>query len=504
MKKKVLFGKEARDVLSKGMNTVCDAVKITLGPKGKNVVLVTDYLNPRIVNDGVTIAKEIELEDELENIGATIVKEAAIKTDEMVGDGTTTSLILVQELFKLGIQSIEKGYNPILLNNELKNALNVVEKYIKVNSIKNVNQADMENIAVISSESKELGNLVSSIFKEDFKNGNIMFEDSKNENTIIEFINGMQLNSGYIHVDLLEDNTNSIECDEIDIKVFNDVVDDIDSLSYISENKNYLVLSPDFSEEVINYCIKNNQTHNNKIFLVKLPEYGERQKEISKDIISFIANNILKVKIYKDKTIIINKSKRINDAIKKRIEYIKKEINDAESEFEIEFLENRISNLLGKTAIVKIGANTELERNEKKLRIEDAICAVKSSLKGGVSLGGGLTFYYASRFLENEVKNEGTLILSDAMKGPIKQLFLNNGYEETKYLELNKKENGIGYDALNDFYVDMKANGIIDSTEVLISALKSSVSITSMLLTTEVISVNINDQKPIISGYNDL
>lgn len=513
MKKEIIFGKEAREILQRGVNLIADAVKVTLGPKGRNAVLVTDYLNPRIVNDGVTIAKEIELEDSIENIGIELVKEAAVKTNDLVGDGTTTSLVLVKELFNKGLEFIDSGYSPIKLNRELNEALEKTIKYIESESKKNLTEKDIESIASISSGDKKIGSLISEAIKNTSKNSNIIIENSMDENITLEYIKGFEIKSGYISIDLIKENTSEIILNDVLIYIINKEINGLNELSFIdSENKNILIIADDFEDYVTDYFVKENIVNDKKVILIKNTYYGEKRKEFIKDISVFINKNYseefssgfaTKINVYKEKTIIMNEksdSKKMNE----RIRYIENEISCCDSEFEKEIFEERISNLKGKTAVIKVGSSTELEKTEKKMRIEDAVYSVKCAIKNGVSLGGGLTYFYASKELDKNSEIPGYKILSDSLKSPMNQILLNAGlnYEDI-ISELEKKEHGIGFDAENETFTDMYENGIIDSTDVILTALKNSVSITSMLFTTEVIVVNNKNKKESLVNINE-
>lgn len=513
MKKEVIFGKEAREILKRGVNLIADSVKVTLGPKGRNAVLVTDYLNPRIVNDGVTIAKEIELEDNIDNIGIELVKEAAIRTNDLVGDGTTTSLVLVKELYNEGLKIIDSGYSPIKLNKELNEALEKIIKFIESKSKKDLTEKDIESIGAISSGDKKIGSLISKAIKNTSKNSNIIIENSMDENISLEYINGFEIKSGYISIDLIKENTSEIILNDVIIYILNKEVNGLNELGFInSENNNILIIADDFEEYVVDYFVKENNINDKKVILIKNTYYGEKRKEFIKDISIFIDRNYsdefsfgfaTKINVYKDKTLIINEkidSNKIND----RIKYIQNEISQCDSEFEREILEERISNLKGKTAIIKVGANTDLEKTEKKMRIEDAIYSVKCAIKNGVSLGGGLTYLNASKEFEKFLEIPGYKILYDTLKAPMKHILLNAGlnYEEI-ISELEKKEYGIGFDAENETFVNMYENGIIDSTDVILTALKNSISITSMLFTTEIIVVNNKNKKDGLVNINE-
>ncbi len=512
MKKEVIYGNEAREILKEGVNIIADAVKVTLGPKGRNAVLVTDYLNPRIVNDGVTIAKEIELEDDIKNIGVTLVKEAAIKTNELVGDGTTTSLVLVQEMFNQGLEVINTGYSPIKLNKELNAALDETLEFIDSQSKKDITEKDIESIARISSGDIEIGHLISQAIKNTSKNSNIIIENSNDENINLDYINGFEFKSGYVSNDLIPENTNEIILCDVKIYIFNRTIDSLNDVEFLlEENSNILIIADDFEEDVIQYFVNTNKNASQKTLLIKNTYYGEKRKELIKDLSIFINKDYdnevsfgkaSQIIIYKEKTIIINEELN-DDKIESRISYIEKEIKESESEFEIEIFEERISNLKGKTAVIKVGSRTELERIEKKMRIEDAIYAVKCALKSGISFGGGLTYFYASNKL-NENNSYGYHILSKSLLAPLKQILLNAGLNEQEIMnQLKEKEYGIGFDADNEKFVYMLENGIVDSTDVITTALKNSVSITSMLLTTEVIVVNNKNKKESLINLNE-
>lgn len=336
MNKEVIFGKEAREILLKGVNLICDAVKITLGPKGKNVILSSDYMNPRILNDGVTIANEIETNDEFLNIGINIVKEAAIKTNDIVGDGTTTSLVILKELFNESIKEINSGCNPVKLKKEINNALEKVIKYINRQSKKIKTLKEIENVALVSSCDKDISNIIKKAYQKIGLNGNIILEDSKLADNTLEFVNGLEIKNGYISNDLLSENTRECELNKVDIIVHNDI---LSSVNFEIKN-NTLILADDFEEEVINYFIDQNKLNKYKVILVKLPFYSEVRKEFIKDIKIFINNNTIdKVKFLKNKTILINEKNNDENKILERVEFIKKEMSECEGEFEKEILQ---------------------------------------------------------------------------------------------------------------------------------------------------------------------
>ena len=489
MKKEVIIGEEARIILSKGVNLICDAVKVTLGPKGKNVLVASDYMKPRILNDGVTIANEIESSDELLNIGINIVKETAVKTNDKVGDGTTTSLVLLQELFNECLKEIKNGYSPMKLKQEINCSLEKVNKYINKNSKKIKTLKEVQNVALISSSDYEVSNIIKKVYSKIGLNSSLIIEDNRNPKLEFEFVNGFEIKNGYASIDLLEENTSDNEIENVEVIIYNEVFND-----YKLELKNNtLILADDFEEDIIKFFIESNRVSDYKVFLVKLPFYSEVRNECIKDINVFLDNELAdKVKIFKDKTILIKNKKNINKIID-RVDFIKKEISLSDSEYEKEIYETRISNLIGNTSIIKVGAETELERIEKKYRIEDAINSVKNAIKSGISLGGGMTFYNASKILDIS-SSKGEEILKRSLLKPLKQIIINSGYNEKEIInELENKKYGIGFDAENEKFVHVFKNGIIDSTNVVLSALKTSISICTMLITTEVIVLNKNE-----------
>ena len=525
MTKKILYNEEARKKLSSGANKVVDAVKLTIGPKGRNVVLERQYTTPLVTNDGVTIAKEVELECPFENMGASLVKEASIKTNEMAGDGTTTATILAGALINEGQKNITFGANPTLLKKGMEKACDNVVETLKSISKPVKSTIETKNIATISSGSTEIGELVSEAYERVGTDGTVSLADSSTDKTYLEMVDGMSFERGFMSP-YMATNTEKMVCElnEPYILITDKKISSINELLHILEsvmqtNKPLLIIADDIQPEALSALVLNKLRGTILCSAVKAPLFGEKRTEMLEDIAiltggTFISSSIYTddfneftlenlgrattVKITKDKTSIIGGRGDENQIFHLKNK-IKELYNNATDDYDKKRYGDRLAKLSNGIAIVKVGASTEVEAGEKKLRIEDALSAVKASFKNGIVQGGGSAYLACQENLKRlttTLSNEekiGAEIVSKAIEKPFKQIVENCGLDAgeklaTIYQNINCPN--FGYDALNDRFVDMIASGIIDPTEVEICALKNAVSVATSLLSTECIITN--------------
>lgn len=478
----VLFGDEARTSLLKGVDKVCRAVSRTLGPKGANVIINT-VNKPIITNDGVTIASHIELDDEIENIGCSLIKEVATKTNDLVGDGTTTSIILADSILKDGLDLVKEGLNPITIKNSITEALKDALDFMKSKSIKEIDLNTIYNISLISSGSSEVASIIKDAFSKVSSNGTILLTDSKTNKTKLNIIEGMNLESGYTYESMISDNKNEEVLENVKVIVTNEHVS---SLGDIEVNSLTLIICDDYDESVLEE-IKN---FNNQLYIIKAPLYGEKRREILKDIEYFTNGFVSKVVLRKDNTILIGGNS--NNSIQDRIHYLEEKIKDENYNFELEILEKRLANLKGLVAFIKVGAATELESLEYKMHIEDALNASKSVSINGYLPGGGVSYLECSKYLETK-KGIGYQILANAFKKPLYYILSNAGFDYEEVI--GKITDRYGFDASNGTYTDVIDSGIIDSTEVVLKAIENSVSVANLLITTDAIVLSKIDTK---------
>ena len=530
MSKTLLNGIGAIKKLEAGVDKLANAVKITLGPKGRNVVLERKYTTPLITNDGVTIAKEITLEDNFENLGASLLKEASIKTNDLAGDGTTTACVLTQNIIKEGIKNCTAGANPIIVKKGIKKATEVVVKKLKEIStpINNVNE--IYQIATISAGDEEIGKLIADAFNKVGQNGVISVEEGKTLKNELKIIDGMQFDKGYISPYMVTDNEKMIANLTntyiliTDLKI-NNIQDILHILEHVSkEGKSLLIIAEDYENEVINTLVLNKLRGLLNVVAVKCPAFGDRRKAILNDIAiltngQFISNDITNslksvlisdlgiaqnIKSTKDSTVICGGNGQ-KELISQRIDEIKCQISNCDNDFDKEELERRLAKLSGGIAIISVGSATEIEMQEKKLRIEDAISATKSAVEEGIVSGGGVALLNCIENVNNLIstlsgdEKTGAEIILNSLSAPILQICENAGINGgvVKYNILNKQQENpnYGYNALTDEYVDMIKCGIIDPTKVTRCAIENASSVASTLLTTDILVVETENNK---------
>ncbi|WP_041075445.1 chaperonin GroEL [Thermotoga caldifontis] len=528
MPKLLKFNEEARRALERGVNKVADAVRITLGPKGRNVVIEKSWGSPTITNDGVSIAKEIELEDKFENLGAQLVKEVASKTNDVAGDGTTTATVLAQAMIREGLKNVAAGANPILLKRGIDKATEVVAKFIKDNAKKLSGREDIAHVAAISANNPEIGELIAEAMDKVGEDGVITVEDSKTLETYVEFTEGMQFDRGYISPYFVTDAEKmEVELKEPFILITDKKLSAVRPLIPILEKvaqtgRPLLVIAEDVEGEALTTLVLNKLKGTLMACAVKAPGFGDRRKAMLQDIAILTGGTVISdelginledvtledlgradlVRVKKDDTIIIG-GKGKPEEIKKRIAQIKSQIEQTTSEYEKETLQERMAKLAGGVAVIKVGAATETELKEKKHRIEDALSATRAAVEEGIVPGGGVTLLRARKVVEellNKLDGDekiGALIVYKALEAPIKQIAENAGYDGAIIVErvLSSKDFSFGFDALKGEYVDMFKAGIIDPAKVTRSALQNAASIAGMLLTTEVLVVEKPEEK---------
>jgi chaperonin GroEL len=528
MPKLLKFNEEARRALERGVNKVADAVRITLGPKGRNVVIEKSWGSPTITNDGVSIAKEIDLEDKFENLGAQLVKEVASKTNDVAGDGTTTATVLAQSMIKEGLKNVAAGANPILLKRGIDKATEAVAKFIKDHAKKLSGREDIAHVASISANNPEIGELIAEAMDKVGEDGVITVEDSKTLETYVEFTEGMQFDRGYISPYFVTDAEKmEVELKEPFILITDKKLSAVRPLIPILEKvaqtgRPILVIAEDVEGEALTTLVLNKLKGTLMACAVKAPGFGDRRKAMLQDIAILTGGTVISdelginledvtledlgradlVRVKKDDTIIIG-GKGKPEEIKKRIAQIKSQIEQTTSEYEKETLQERMAKLAGGVAVIKVGAATETELKEKKHRIEDALSATRAAVEEGIVPGGGVTLLRARKVVE-EVMSKldgdekiGASIVYKALEAPIRQIVENAGYDGAVIVErvLNSKDFSYGFDALRGEYVDMFKAGIIDPAKVTRSALQNAASIAGMLLTTEVLVVEKPEEK---------
>lgn len=525
MAKNIKFGEDSRKKLLDGVNKLADTVKVTLGPKGRNVVLDKNYGFPLITNDGVTIAKEIELEDKFENMGAKIVKEVAMKTNDAAGDGTTTATVLAQSMIKEGIKNIAAGSDPIAIKRGMDRAVEVAVEELKNISSDINGKDDICRVASISANDEKIGELISAAMEKVSRDGVITIEESKTSSTELKIVEGMQLDKGYISPYMVTD-TEKMEAviDNPYILITDKRITNIQEIlplleSIMQLSGKLVIICDDIEGEALSTLILNKLRGVLNIVAVKAPSYGDKRKYLLEDIAILTGGEVItsdlglelkdttieqlgnarQIKVSKDKTIIVDGSGEKN-RISERIHQIKSQLEDEMSEFEKESLQERLAKISGGVAVIEVGAATEIEMKEKKLRIEDALSATKAATQEGIVSGGGTAYInIIPKVIElekslNDDERIGAKIIINALEAPIKQIATNAGLEHAVILEKIRESNkGVGYNFLNGEYVNMKECGIVDPTKVSRCALQNAESIASMILTTESIITEIKD-----------
>jgi len=528
MAKAIKFGEDARRALESGVNKLADTVKITLGPKGRNVVLDKKFGTPQITNDGVTIAKEIELEDKFENMGAQLVKEVATKTNDVAGDGTTTATLLAQAIIREGLKNLAAGANPMILKRGVAKAVDVAVNAIRENSRKVNGKEDIAKVASISANDEEIGALIADAMEKVSNDGVITVEEGKTMGTSLEVVEGMQFDRGYISAYMVTD-TEKMEAvlDDPYILITDKKLSNVQELlplleQVVQTGKKLLIIAEDVEGEALTTLIVNKLRGTFNCVAVKAPGFGDRRKEMLRDIAILTGGQVIsdelgfdlketklehlgkarQVKVQKENTIIVDGAGDQNE-IKKRIAAIKAQIEETTSDFDKEKLQERLAKLAGGVAVIHVGAATETEMKEKKLRIEDALAATKAAVEEGIVAGGGTAYINAIPKVEellSKVEGDektGVQIIARALEEPIRQIAANAGLEGSVIVEKVKNSPvGVGFDALKEEYVDMISRGIVDPTKVTRSALQNAASVAAMLLTTESVVTELPEKEP--------
>ncbi len=528
MAKEIKYGADARKALERGVNKLADTVKVTIGPKGRNVVLDKSYGSPLITNDGVTIAKEIELEDEFENMGAQLVKEVATKTNDAAGDGTTTATVLAQAMITEGMKNLEAGANPIVLRKGMQKATNTAVEAIKAMSGKVNGKDQIAKVAAISAGDEEVGKLLADAMEKVSNDGVITIEESKTMQTELDLVEGMQFDRGYISAYMATD-MDKMEADLenpyilITDKKISNIQEILPLLEQIVQSgSKLLIIAEDVEGEALTTLIVNKLRGTFSVVAVKAPGYGDRRKEMLKDIAILTGGTVISeelglelkdttieqlgraksVKVKKENTVIVD-GEGNKDDIAARIAQIKGQIEATTSDFDKEKLQERLAKLAGGVAVIRVGAATEIEMKEKKLRMEDALNATRAAVEEGIVSGGGSAYIHASKkvaelsnSLEGDEKTGASIILK-ALEAPLFCIASNAGLEGAVIVnKVKESEEGIGFDAYNEEYVDMVKAGILDPAKVTRSALQNATSVASTILTTESVVANIKEPAP--------
>ncbi|MCL2248870.1 MAG: chaperonin GroEL [Oscillospiraceae bacterium] len=518
MAKQIIYGEEARRALEKGVNQLADTVRLTIGPKGRNVVLDKKYGSPLITNDGATIAKEIELADPFENMGAQLVKEVATKTNDVAGDGTTTATVLAQTMIREGIKNVAAGANPMVMKKGIDKAVEVAVEAIKTNSSPVSGSKDIARVGTVSSGDENIGKLIAEAMDKVSRDGVITVEESKTAETYSEVVEGMQFDRGYITPYMVTD-TEKMEAviDEPHILITDKKISNIQEILPVLEQvvqagKKLVIIAEDVEGEALATIILNKIRGTFVCLCVKAPGFGDRRKEMLQDIAALTGGQVIsselgmelkeatmdmlgtarQVKSSKDNTIIVEGAGKQED-IKARIAQINTEIEITTSDYDKEKLQERLAKLSGGVAVIKVGAATETEMKEKKLRLEDALNATRAAVEEGIVAGGGTIYALASAAVDKMLdgasgdEKTGMALIANALESPIKQIAMNAGLEGAVVLDKikNSGDPTFGFDAANQEYCDMIKAGIVDPTKVCRSALENAASVASMVLTTE-------------------
>ena len=517
MAKVIKFGEDARKSLLEGVNKLADTVKVTLGPKGRNVVLDKSFGAPLITNDGVTIAKEIELEDKFENMGARLVKEVSTKTNDVAGDGTTTATVLAQSMIKEGVRNVAAGSDPMAIKRGIDKAVNTAVEGLKEISSTVNGKEDIARVASISANNEEIGNLIADAMEKVSTDGVITIEESKTSNTELNVVEGMQFDKGYLSPYMATD-TEKMEAvlDNPYILITDKKISNIQEIlplleSLMQESGKLLIICDDMEGEALSTLILNKLRGVLNVVAVKAPGFGDKRKAMLEDIAVLTGGEVItsdlglelkdttiaqlgkakQVKVQKENTIIVDGAGD-KQQIADRVGQIKAQINETQSDYDKEQLQERLAKIAGGVAVIGVGAATEVEMKDKKLRIEDALSATKAAVEEGIVSGGGTALINVipkvSKLVDTLENGEklGAQIVLKALEEPVKQIAVNAGLEPAVIVnKVKESEAGIGFDAANEQYVDMKKVGIVDPTKVTRSALQNAASIASMVLTTE-------------------
>ncbi|MDF2950885.1 MAG: groL [Anaerocolumna sp.] len=528
MAKEIKYGAEARAALESGVNQLANTVKVTLGPKGRNVVLDKSFGAPLITNDGVTIAKEIELDDPFENMGAQLVKEVATKTNDVAGDGTTTATVLAQAMINEGMKNLAAGANPIILRKGMQKATEAALDAITKMSSKISGKEQIARVAAISAGDDAVGEMVADAMEKVSNDGVITIEESKTMRTELDLVEGMQFDRGYVSaymatdMDKMEANLENPYILITDKKISN--IQEILPLleQVVQTGAKLLIIAEDVEGEALTTLVINKLRGTFTVVAVKAPGYGDRRKAMLQDIAILTGGSVISdelglelkettleqlgraksVKVQKENTIIVD-GEGIKEDIKARISQIKAQIEETTSDFDREKLQERLAKLAGGVAVIRVGAATETEMKEKKLRMEDALAATRAAVEEGIVAGGGSAFIHATKevsklavALEGDEKTGANIILK-ALEAPLYSIVYNAGLEGSVVISKVKDQNpGVGFDALKEEYVDMVAKGILDPVKVTRSALQNATSVASTLLTTESVVANIKSNEP--------
>ena len=533
MAKKILYGEDARKALQTGINKLADTVRITLGPRGRNVVLDKKFGAPVITNDGVTIAKEIELEDEFENMGAQLVKEVSTKTNDVAGDGTTTATLLAQALVREGMKNVAAGADPMSLKRGIEAAVEATVESVVANSKKISGTEDIARVATISADDATIGRLIAEAMEKVSADGVITVEESKTAETYSEIVEGMQFDRGYITPYMVTD-TEKMEAviDDAYILITDRKISNVQDIlplleQIVQSGKKLVIIAEDVEGEVLSTLIVNKLRGTFTCVAVKAPGFGDRRKEMLRDIAVLTGGEVIseelgldlkettidmlgrarQVKVQKENTIIVDGAGNPDD-IKARIAQIRNQIEVTTSDFDREKLQERLAKLSGGVAVIKVGAATEVEMKEKKMRIEDALSATKAAVEEGIVPGGGVAFINAiddlMKLLDQKTGDErtGVQIVIKAIEEPIRQIAANAGLEGSVIIDKIRASNkkGYGFDFAKEEYVDMINAGIVDPTKVTRSALQNAASVAAMVLTTESLVADIKEPPAATGG----
>ena len=528
MAKEIKYGSEARAALGAGVDKLANTVRVTLGPKGRNVVLDKSYGAPLITNDGVTIAKEVELEDAFENMGAQLVKEVATKTNDVAGDGTTTATVLTQAMVQEGMKNLEAGANPIVLRRGMKKATDKAVEALKDMSQKVKGKEQIAKVAAISAGDEEVGNLVADAMEKVTNDGVITIEESKTMQTELDLVEGMQFDRGYLSAYMCTD-MDKMEAvlDDPYILITDKKISNIQDIlplleKIVQAGARLLIIAEDVEGEALTTLIVNKLRGTFQVVAVKAPGYGDRRKEMLQDIAILTGGQVISdelgldlkeakmeqlgraksVKVAKENTVIVD-GLGDKDAIAKRVAQIRAQIEETKSEFDKEKLQERLAKLAGGVAVIRVGAATETEMKEAKLRLEDALAATRAAVEEGIIAGGGSAYIHASKevaklatTLEGDEKT-GAYVILKALEAPLFHIAANAGLEGAVIInKVRESEIGTGFDALNEKYVNMVENGILDPAKVTRSALQNATSVASTLLTTEAVVSTIKEDTP--------
>ena len=534
MAKEIKFGAEARAALERGVNQLADTVRVTLGPKGRNVVLAKPYGAPLITNDGVTIAKEIELEDGFENMGAQLIREVASKTNDVAGDGTTTATVLAQAMVNAGMKNLAAGANPIVLRKGMKKATDKAVEAIASMSKPVEGKEQIAKVAAVSSGDEEVGKLVADAMEKVSKDGVITIEESKTMKTELDLVEGMQFDRGYISAYMATDmDKMEATLDNPYILITDKKISNIQELlplleQIVQSGSKLLIIAEDIEGEALTTLIVNKLRGTFSVAAVKAPGYGDRRKEMLQDIAILTGGQVISdelgldlkeatleqlgraksVKVQKESTVIVD-GEGDKEAIKARVNQIKGQIEETTSEFDREKLQERLAKLAGGVAVVRVGAATETEMKEAKLRMEDALAATKAAGEEGIIAGGGSAYIHTTKVLQELVdtlegdEKTGAQIIMKALEAPLFHIAANAGLEGSVIInKVKESEVGIGFDAYKEEYVDMVKAGILDPAKVTRSALQNATSVASTLLTTESVVSIIPEEAPAAPAGN--